>query len=254
MVAIPIPWMQQDGQKDIKEMKDVYWSAVSSERPIFYHRPPTWTSAHCAASVHIHSLPVAPGRAVPPPPIAPQILRSLAVPAPSSGFRRSDVYLKNPHGSAPNKTAPHVLAFTCTLKHLLCHSLSSLPCQGGSTMNDWCRELRAALSEVCSLLQSVHLWFALSFPSPSALLPSALLLGWGWWSGKADLSPRGEFALLMHRTQCCTSESCCMLHTKHGGRHLAASSKGCSLWIFPPTFIKSDTDILHWSKTIGLGN
>lgn len=156
-------------------------------------------------------------------------------PAAGAVSRGSDVYWGNPHGSTPNKATAHVLAVTHMLKHLLCQSLSSPHCQGGSTMNDWRRELWAALSQLCSLLQSMHLWFALSLLSPSAPIPSALLLGWGWWSEKADLSPRGKFALLMHGSQCCTSESYCMLHCKHGGRHLAESSKGHSLWFFFPS-------------------
>lgn len=42
--------------EDIRERKDIQWSAASFERDFFCGGLPTWTSVHCAASVHIHSL------------------------------------------------------------------------------------------------------------------------------------------------------------------------------------------------------
>lgn len=250
--------MQQDGQKDIRERKGIHWLAESFERAVFYHGPPTWTSVHCAASVHFHSLSVEPGRAASPLPIVSLILWSPAIWVPSSRTGRAGTVMctwETHMGALPTR-----LLLVC-LHLLTCWSIFSVTVSPLSTAREevpWmidaesCGQLSPR--SVCFYRAYLHLWFVLSFLSPSAPLPSTLLLSWGWWSGKADLSPQGEFALLMHRTQCCTSESYCMLHCKHGGRHLAASSKGCSLWIFSPIFIKSDIDILHWSKTMGLDN
>lgn len=78
-------------------------------------------------------------------------------------------------------------------------------------------------------------------------LPCLFCLPLWWWSEKADLPTQGEFALLIHSSQCWTSECYCMLHCKHGGRHLASSSKGCSLWFLTLISVKSDIGILHWS-------